>query len=70
MVLDAAAAIELVNENDLPIQQYFYIDYELYPEEHPEDTLYFHALWNRGGRRTQNTLRGRRAATAGRRGRH
>jgi hypothetical protein len=47
MPFNKRARIELVNENDLPIQQYFYIDYELFPEDLPEDTLYFHARWNR-----------------------
>lgn len=27
--------------------QYFYIDYELYPEPHGKDILYFHATWRR-----------------------
>jgi hypothetical protein len=47
MPFNRSAKIEIVNENDLPLQQYFYIDYELYPEDLPEDTLYFHARWNR-----------------------
>jgi hypothetical protein len=47
MPFNRRARIEIVNENDLPLQQYFYIDYELYPSDLPEDTLYFHARWNR-----------------------
>jgi hypothetical protein len=47
MPFNRRATIEIVNENDLPLQQYFYIDYELYPEDLPEDSLYFHARWNR-----------------------
>ncbi|MEV6104255.1 glycoside hydrolase family 172 protein [Streptomyces sp. NPDC051940] len=47
MPFNRRARIEIVNENDLPLQQYFYIDYELYPEDLPADTLYFHARWNR-----------------------
>lgn len=47
MPFNKRAKIEIVNENDLPLQQYFYIDYELYPEELPAGTLYFHARWNR-----------------------
>ena len=35
------------NQNDIPYLQYFYIDYELYPEPLPEDTVYFHAHWRR-----------------------
>ncbi|WP_405483418.1 glycoside hydrolase family 172 protein [Streptomyces sp. NBC_00009] len=47
MPFNKRAKIEIVNENDLPLQQYFYVDYELYPEQLPADTLYFHAKWNR-----------------------
>lgn len=47
MPFNTRAKIELINENDLPIQQFFYIDYELYPRPLDEDTLYFHARWNR-----------------------
>jgi hypothetical protein len=47
MPFDKRALIELVNENDLPIQQYFYIDYELFREPLSEDTLYFHSRWSR-----------------------
>lgn len=41
------AKVELINENDLPVGVYFYLDYELYGEALPEDTLYFHASWTR-----------------------
>jgi D-arabinan exo alpha-(1,3)/(1,5)-arabinofuranosidase (non-reducing end) len=41
------ARIEVENQNDVPYVQYFYIDYELYREPLPEDTLYFHAHWRR-----------------------
>ena len=39
--------IELENQGELPYFQYFYVDYELYREPLPEDTLYLHALWRR-----------------------
>ena len=41
------AKIEIINENDLPILLYFHIDYELYTQELPENTAYFHASWRR-----------------------
>lgn len=41
------ALVEIVNENDLPLAQYFYIDYELFREPLGEDTVYFHASWVR-----------------------
>jgi hypothetical protein len=41
------ARIEVENQNDIPYLQYFYIDYELYRDELPDDTAYFHALWRR-----------------------
>lgn len=41
------AKVELVNENDVAVGFYFYLDYELYSEPLPEDTLYFHASWTR-----------------------
>lgn len=47
MPFDKRARIEIVNEGHLPLQQYFYIDFELFPEPLPEDTLYFHARWHR-----------------------
>lgn len=47
MPFASRAKIELVNEGDLPISQYFMIDYELYREPLRENTLYFHAAWNR-----------------------
>jgi len=31
----------------VPDPQYFYIDYELYKEPLPADTLYFHSMWRR-----------------------
>jgi hypothetical protein len=47
MPFNHRALIEIVNENDLPYSQYFYIDYELYREPLPESTAYFHARWTR-----------------------
>lgn len=41
------ARIEVENQNDIAYFQYFYIDYELRPEPHPENTLFFHAHWRR-----------------------
>jgi hypothetical protein len=41
------ALVEMVNEGDLPLSQYFHIDYELYRDPLPDDTVYFHARWNR-----------------------
>ena len=31
----------------MTIKQYFYIDYELYAQDLPKDTLYFHSMWKR-----------------------
>ncbi|WP_083441290.1 glycoside hydrolase family 172 protein [Nitriliruptor alkaliphilus] len=39
--------IEVENQNDVAYFQYFYVDYELYQEDLPDDTLYFHAHWRR-----------------------
>jgi hypothetical protein len=39
--------IEIENQNDVPYFQYFYVDYELYRDPLPDDTLYFHAHWRR-----------------------
>ncbi|WVF71059.1 hypothetical protein IAT40_005856 [Kwoniella sp. CBS 6097] len=39
--------IEIENQGENPYIQYFYIDYELYKEPLPKDTLYFHATWKR-----------------------
>lgn len=47
MPFDKRARIEIENENDEAYFQYFYIDYELYAEPLPADTLYFHAHWRR-----------------------
>jgi hypothetical protein len=41
------ARIEVTNENDVPYRQYFYVDYEMYREDLPGDTVYFHAQWRR-----------------------
>jgi hypothetical protein len=41
------ARIEVENQNDIPYLQYFYIDYELYPEPLDDDVAYFHAQWRR-----------------------
>ncbi len=42
-----AARIEIVNEGDDPYRQYFYVDYELYDDPLPDNTLYFHAQFLR-----------------------
>lgn len=47
MPFNKRARIEVENQNDVEYFQYFYIDYELYPEPLPKDTLYFHAHWRR-----------------------
>jgi len=41
------AKIELVNESKEPHGQYFYIDYETYPDGLPRDLGYFHAEFRR-----------------------
>ncbi|MBI3971029.1 MAG: DUF2961 domain-containing protein [Chloroflexi bacterium] len=41
------ARVELTNENDVPYRQYYYVDYELYRDDLPDDTVYFHAQWRR-----------------------
>jgi hypothetical protein len=47
MPFNKRALIELVNENDLALSHYFYIDYELFRRPLPEGTVYFHARWSR-----------------------
>lgn len=47
MPFNKKAKIEIVNENDLPFGLYFYIDYELYKQPLPADTVYFHTSWHR-----------------------
>jgi len=47
MPFNKRARIEIENQNDEAYFQYFYIDYELYPESLSKDTLYFHAHWRR-----------------------
>jgi hypothetical protein len=47
MPFNSRARVEIVNENDLPLAMYFYIDYELFRESLPDDTLYFHSRWTR-----------------------
>lgn len=47
MPFGSRATIEIVNENERPLGLYFYIDYELYKQPLPEDTVYFHAQWHR-----------------------
>lgn len=47
MPFDKRAFVELVNENDLPLSHYFYIDYELYRQPMDDGTVYFHARWAR-----------------------
>jgi len=41
------ARIELTNEGEWPLTQYFYIDYELYDEPLADDVAYLHAQWRR-----------------------
>ncbi|KAK9481946.1 hypothetical protein V1527DRAFT_522355 [Lipomyces starkeyi] len=43
----ARTRIEIENQNDKAYFQYFYIDYELWPEPLIKDTLYFDAHWHR-----------------------
>ncbi|CAL5873758.1 uncharacterized protein PFLUO_LOCUS8040 [Penicillium psychrofluorescens] len=47
MPFNKRARIEVENQNDIAYFQYFYIDYELRAEPHPENTLFFHAHWRR-----------------------
>lgn len=47
MPFNKRARIEIENQNDEAYIQYFYIDYELYAEPLPKDTLFFHAHWRR-----------------------
>ena len=47
MPFRSGARVELVNENDVPYGQYFYIDYELEKGGLPEDTAYLHVQWRR-----------------------
>lgn len=47
MPFNKAARIEVTNEGTEPYRQYFYIDYEVYPQPLPENTAYFHAQFHR-----------------------
>jgi len=47
MPFNRRALVQVENQGDMPYGQYFYIDYELYKEPLPEDTLYLHAQWRR-----------------------
>lgn len=47
MPFNSRARVEIENQGDEAYFQYFYIDYELYPEPLPKDTLYFHAHFRR-----------------------
>lgn len=47
MPFNKRARIEIENQGEHAYIQYFYIDYELYKEPLPQDTLYFHAMWRR-----------------------
>jgi hypothetical protein len=47
MPFNSRARIEVENQNDVAYVQYYYVDYELYAEPLPDDTLYFHAHWRR-----------------------
>ena len=47
MPFNRHARIEVTNENDVPYRQYFYVDYELYRQDLPAETAYFHAQWRR-----------------------
>jgi hypothetical protein len=41
------AKIEIINEGKEPYNQYFYIDYEIYDENLPDDVAYLHSMWRR-----------------------
>ena len=41
------AKIEIINEGKEPYNQYFYIDYEIYYENLPDDVAYLHSMWRR-----------------------
>jgi Protein of unknown function (DUF2961) len=41
------AVVEVVNERDVPLTQYFHIDYELYRQPLTDEIGYFHARWSR-----------------------
>ncbi|OJV83353.1 MAG: hypothetical protein BGO37_08695 [Cellulomonas sp. 73-92] len=43
MPFNKRARVVVENQNDVPYLQYFYIDYELYPQPLAEDVAYFHA---------------------------
>lgn len=47
MPFNSRARIEIENQGDEAYLQYFYIDYDLIPEPHPKDTIFFHAHWRR-----------------------
>lgn len=47
MPFEKSARIELVNENDAPYTQYFYVDYELYDGPLGDDIAYLHSQWCR-----------------------
>jgi hypothetical protein len=47
MPFQKKARFVIENQNDIPYGQYFYIDYELFPEPLPEPVAYFHAHWRR-----------------------
>jgi Protein of unknown function (DUF2961) len=47
MPFQKKAKVVIENQNDVPYGQYFYVDYELYPEPLPEPVGYFHAHWRR-----------------------
>jgi hypothetical protein len=42
-----SARIELTNEGELPVNVYFYLDYEQYPEKLGRNVARFHAQWRR-----------------------
>jgi hypothetical protein len=47
MPFNTRALVEIINENDLPLAMYFYIDYELHRTPPAAETVYFHARWAR-----------------------
>jgi len=47
MPFQTKAKIVIENQNDIPYGQYFYVDYELYPQPIAEPVVYFHAHWRR-----------------------
>lgn len=47
MPFNKSARIELLNEGEKALCQYFYVDYEAHDEKHDDETAYFHANFRR-----------------------